>query len=328
MSEPTKNEFICQFCGYEPKTKNKWQDREDHWVAVHFKAELCKVFPIQASKWKPYHPDTCPIDGCCYKGKSKQTLMRHYTSKHIVHSLDQRYKKSKALVTNGLENDSFDSKTSERILESDENKKIQHLESSANAKRNKKTKNSLKTAEAADIKPEIQLSHQLKQNKKSFLKQEYLKPHKLTHAKEKPFSCQYCMKSFKTEYYLLMHEKVHTGEAFSCKLCEKSFSLENNLKMHERLHTGDKPFSCRHCDKTFYQKSSAQGHERTHTGEKPFSCEYCNKRFPRKDTLINHRRRHTEEKPKCSYCGKEFLIKQSVKKHEENLCEDFRKKGN
>ena len=300
-----EDQYICQFCGYEPKTKNKWQDREDHWVAIHFKVELDKLFPGQKNVWKPYHPDICPLEGCDYRGKSKQTLMRHYTSKHIVHSLDQRYKKSIALATEGLKNDSFDSITSDRIFGGDENKEIQQLESTANAKRNKNTLKSSKTTKAAEIQP----SSQLKLNKKSFLKKE-----------EKPFLCQYCMKRFKKRYYMQMHEKVHTGEAFLCKLCEKSFSLAINLKMHERLHTGDKPFSCRHCDQTFSQKINAQGHERTHTGEKPFSCEYCDKRFPRKDTLKIHRRRHTEEKPKCNYCGKEFLTKQHVKKHEENLC--------
>ena len=298
-----EDRFICQFCGYEPKTKNKWQDREDHWVAIHFKVELDKLFPGQKNVWKPYHPDTCPLKGCDYRGKSKQTLMRHYTRKHIVHSLEQRYKKSKAP----------DSKTSDRILGSDENKEIKQLESTANAKRNDGTRKPSKPTE-----PEIQSSPQLK--KKSFLRKEYLKHHKVTHAEEKLFPCTHCMKSFTKRYYLQLHEKIHTGEALSCKLCEKRFSLKSNLKMNERLHSGDKPFSCRHCDQTFSQKRCAQGHERTHTGEKPFSCEYCDKTFPRKDSLKNHRRRHTEEKSKCSYCGKEFLTKQYVKNHEENLC--------
>ena len=97
------NGFICQFCGYEPQTKNKWQDREDHWVRIHFKDELNKLFPGK-NVWKPYYPDTCPLDGCGYKGRTKQTLMRHYTRKHIV---------PKALTGQGLPNDCLGSKSNQ-----------------------------------------------------------------------------------------------------------------------------------------------------------------------------------------------------------------------
>ena len=156
---------------------------------------------------------------------------------------------------------------------------------------------------------------------KSFLWKDSLKNHELTHEKEKAFPCQYCTKTFTLKSYMLAHEKVHTGEGYACEYCDKIFSLENNLKTHKRLHLGDKPFSCKYCDQKFTQKSMAQGHERTHTGEKPFACDYCNKRFNRKDTLNNHKLRHTrEEKPKCSYCGKGFLNAVYVRKHENNVC--------
>ena len=36
--------------------------------------------------------------------------------------------------------------------------------------------------------------------------------------------------------------------------------------------------------------------------------------------LTQHSKRHTGEKPKCSYCGKAFLYKSSVKMHEDKVC--------
>ena len=41
--------FVCEFCGFEPKTKNKRQDKEDHIIRVHFRDELDKIFPKENS---------------------------------------------------------------------------------------------------------------------------------------------------------------------------------------------------------------------------------------------------------------------------------------
>ena len=280
-----------------------------------FKSEMALTghqISVHESREDSYPCKLCPASFSEYN-----SLTSHITSVHVKPKPYSCLKCSESFMTiQGM----MKHITVHENFGGDENKEIKQLESTTNAKRNNKTRKSSKPTEAADIKQEIQSSPQLKKNKNSFLRKEYLNHHKSTHTEEKPFPCTYCMKSFKKRYYLQMHKKVHTGEGFLCKLCGKSFSLAINLKMHERLHTGDKPFSCRHCDQTFSQKINAQGHERTHTGEKPFSCEYCDKRFSRKDTLKNHRRRHTEEKPKCKYCGKEFLCKKSIKKHEENIC--------
>ena len=42
--------FVCEFCGFESKNKNKRQDKEDHIIKVHFKAELDKIFPSLSKK--------------------------------------------------------------------------------------------------------------------------------------------------------------------------------------------------------------------------------------------------------------------------------------
>jgi len=67
----------CELCGFEPKTKNKYREKQDHLVMKHFKERIDKIFP----HCRPY---SCPNTECSFEGKDKQALLRHYTGKHGV----------------------------------------------------------------------------------------------------------------------------------------------------------------------------------------------------------------------------------------------------
>lgn len=67
----------CELCGFEPKTKNKYREKQDHLVMKHFKDKIDKIFP----HCRPY---SCPAQGCPFSGKDKQALLRHYTGKHGI----------------------------------------------------------------------------------------------------------------------------------------------------------------------------------------------------------------------------------------------------
>ena len=65
----------CEICGFEPKTKNKSRERQDHLAMKHYReriqSDLTEVTNFQ-----------CPL--CDYVGKDKQTIYRHYKGKHKV----------------------------------------------------------------------------------------------------------------------------------------------------------------------------------------------------------------------------------------------------
>ena len=58
----------CELCGFEPKTKNKYREKQDHLVMKHFKERIDKIFP----HCRPY---SCPNTECSFEGKDKQALL-------------------------------------------------------------------------------------------------------------------------------------------------------------------------------------------------------------------------------------------------------------
>ena len=66
----------CEICGFEPKTKNKSRERQDHLAMKHYRERIQSDLAA-AQNYK------CPL--CEYIGKDKQTIYRHYTGKHKVH---------------------------------------------------------------------------------------------------------------------------------------------------------------------------------------------------------------------------------------------------
>ncbi|XP_072279297.1 uncharacterized protein [Pyxicephalus adspersus] len=139
-------------------------------------------------------------------------------------------------------------------------------------------------------------------------------------ARERPYSCSKCGKSFSCKSYLIMHEKIHTGvKSYSCPDCGKCFSWRRTLTIHKRVHTGERPYSCTICGRCFRQKSVLDLHELTHRPDKPFSCSECGKRFIQRGQLIAHMRSHTGEKPySCAECTKCFFSKSGLLRHQKS----------
>merc|ERR1719433_2178364 len=76
ISFRTFRNFTCELCGFEPKTKNKYREKQDHLMNRHFKKQIDQLLVNNNSHKK------CP--SCDYEAGDRQSLLRHYTAKHGI----------------------------------------------------------------------------------------------------------------------------------------------------------------------------------------------------------------------------------------------------
>ncbi|XP_047218029.1 telomere zinc finger-associated protein [Girardinichthys multiradiatus] len=132
--------------------------------------------------------------------------------------------------------------------------------------------------------------------------------------------CPVCLKSFKSKYYLKVHNRRHTGEKpFGCSKCGKRYFRKENLSMHEsRGCARVLMYICSICSLNFKTKEELREHVVSHTGEMPHKCSTCNEQFMYKKNLTMHLMKvHGHPKPHaCPECPKTFLTRTELRVHE------------
>ncbi|XP_057330601.1 zinc finger protein 768-like [Microplitis mediator] len=78
--------------------------------------------------------------------------------------------------------------------------------------------------------------------------------------------CNYCAKTFKTQWTLNTHVAAHEGRyQFSCSICSKKFVRKSHFNSHLRSHEAARPYVCDNCGKAFKELKHRREHmKRTH----------------------------------------------------------------
>ncbi|KAL7399184.1 hypothetical protein ABVT39_021093 [Epinephelus coioides] len=139
-------------------------------------------------------------------------------------------------------------------------------------------------------------------------------------SKKDSVQCPICDKSFKSKYYLKVHNRRHTGERpFGCLKCGKRYFRKENLVLHEiRDCAKVQTYTCVTCSSTFNGKEELRLHVVSHTGNMPHKCSTCPEQFMYKKNLTIHMMKvHGYPKPHaCPQCPKTFLTRTELRVHE------------
>ena len=134
---------------------------------------------------------------------------------------------------------------------------------------------------------------------KTFLLEKYYDKHVVKcdgtrRKKNKEYKCEVCEKVLTSRIDYEGHTRIHTGELpFSCEICLKAFRSERGLERHIESRHSEKEketFTCNICNKQIADERYLKKHMETQHLLKPYSCDRCDKSFPDEESLEIHKK--------------------------------------
>jgi len=155
---------------------------------------------------------------------------------------------------------------------------------------------------------------------KKFFRKDHLKRHLASHAKERPFKCDYpnCNSCFKTQDHLIRHKKWHVQKKkklkqYKCVKCNLTFKKKSALKKHNVQEHGALPYPCVHCDAAFERPQDRKKHVKEVHAAPSIKCEDCGEMFRWFRELTEHRKLFHANF--CKICQRVFHARSSLLEH-------------
>jgi len=91
------------------------------------------------------------------------------------------------------------------------------------------------------------------------------------HARERPFLCSECGRSFADASCFYRHRQSHLpAVSVPCTVCGRMFASRDQLRQHQRSHSDVKPHVCAVCGHQFKRLGDLRVHARVHSGLRPY----------------------------------------------------------
>merc|ERR1711899_53527 len=216
-----KKDFTCELCGFEPKTKNKYREKQDHLMNRHFKKQIDQLLVNNNSQKK------CPT--CDYEAGDRQSLLRHYTAKHGI---------LEKLLSEALEEKNIDDEMKVENNRGGTKRKFPN-DDVISADEEEKTvpkKLALSTSSNNNFSPKVSLSTNSKIQPKPCTTTTNMEiPRKILPAPPP---------TFKVPMVPSISKKARLSPKlkFQCQQCSKSFLNNRDLTRHAVVHTQEKKF--------------------------------------------------------------------------------------
>ena len=97
---------------------------------------------------------------------------------------------------------------------------------------------------------------------------EAFQDHSKLHQLKKKFGCAQCGRKFDDENKLNLHMATHQSKPYSCNRCNKTFRSNHSCIKHQKLHGEHSRFSCNLCSKQFSSADNLHTHLKNHN--KPY----------------------------------------------------------